>query len=78
MKSLSLYVLVACCLTLGLAFLTLVKLIRSPLRRVPGPLLARFTRLWLLKEVYFGTYPKTSIDLHRKYGQLLHSRINSV
>lgn len=71
MKSVSLYVLVACCLTLGWVFLTLVKHIRSPLRRVPGPFLARFTRLWLLKEAYFGTYPKTSIELHRKYGQLV-------
>jgi hypothetical protein len=68
MKSVSLYVCLALCLTLGWVLLTLVKLIRSPLTRVPGPFLARFTRLWLLKQVYLGTYPKTSIELHRKYG----------
>ncbi|KAF5967706.1 cytochrome P450 monooxygenase [Fusarium bulbicola] len=27
--------------------------------------------LWLLKEVDFGTYPKTSIELHRKYGPVV-------
>lgn len=68
MKSMSLYVLLVFCLTLGWFILTLVNVLRSPLRRVPGPFLARFTRLWLLKQVYFGTYPKTSIELHRKYG----------
>lgn len=68
MKSMSLYVLLVFCLTLGWFILTLVNAIRSPLRRVPGPFLAQFTRLWLLKQVYFGTYPKTSIELHRKYG----------
>ncbi|KAK2676887.1 Cytochrome P450 [Fusarium oxysporum f. sp. vasinfectum] len=71
MKSMSLYVLLAFCLTLGWFILTLVNVLRSPLRRVPGPFLARFTRLWLLKQVYFGTYPKTSIELHRKYGPIV-------
>ncbi|KAF5632048.1 cytochrome P450 monooxygenase oxidoreductase [Fusarium sp. NRRL 52700] len=71
MKPVSLYVLVVLCLTLGWVILALVKFIRSPLSRVPGPFLARFTRLWLLKEVYFGTYPKTSIELHRKYGPVV-------
>uniref|UniRef100_A0A0D2XTV8 Pisatin demethylase n=1 Tax=Fusarium oxysporum (strain Fo5176) TaxID=660025 RepID=A0A0D2XTV8_FUSOF len=70
MKSMSLYVLLVFCLTLGWFILTLVNVLRSPLRRVPGPFLARFTRLWLLKQVYFGTYPKTSIELHRKYGYI--------
>ncbi|EXK46257.1 hypothetical protein FOMG_04463 [Fusarium oxysporum f. sp. melonis 26406] len=71
MKSMSLYVLLAFCLTLGWVILTLVNVLRSPLRQVPGPFLARFTRLWLLKQVYFGTYPKTSIELHRKYGPIV-------
>ncbi|KAF5708566.1 cytochrome P450 monooxygenase oxidoreductase [Fusarium mundagurra] len=71
MKSMSLYVLLGFCLTLGWVILTLVKFIRSPLRRVPGPFLARFTRLWLLKQAYYGTYPKTSIELHKKYGPVV-------
>ncbi|KAF9771388.1 hypothetical protein IL306_010970 [Fusarium sp. DS 682] len=71
MKSVSLYVLLGFCLTLAWVVLTLVKSIRSPLTRVPGPFLARFTRLWLLKQAYFGTYPKTSIELHKKYGPIV-------
>lgn len=43
----------------------------TPLRHVPGPFLARFTRLWLLNEVYRGTYPRTSVQLHKKYGELV-------
>lgn len=40
----------------------------DPLRRVPGPFLARFTRLWLLRQYAKGDYEKTNILLHRKFG----------
>ncbi|VUC25700.1 unnamed protein product [Clonostachys rosea] len=40
----------------------------SPQRHLPGPFLARITRLWLFKKVYHGTFPTTNIELHRKYG----------
>lgn len=43
--------------------------ITSPLRDVPGPLLARFTRLW---EVYaIRKYDNTALNiaLHEKYGK---------
>ncbi|KAK0389342.1 hypothetical protein NLU13_2917 [Sarocladium strictum] len=49
----------------------LFKPLASPLRHVPGPFLARYTRLWLLKEVYLGTYPQTSIRLHKRYGPIV-------
>jgi hypothetical protein len=26
--------------------------------------------LWLLKEVWYGTFPYTNVKLHRKYGKL--------
>lgn len=43
----------------------------SPLRGVQGPLFARFSRLWLLKEVYYGTFMRTSIELHGRYGPIV-------
>lgn len=32
---------------------------------------ARFSRLWLLREVYYGTFMRTSIKLHEKYGPIV-------
>ena len=49
----------------------LCKAFLSPLRHIPGPLLARFTRLWLFREVYNSTFPLTNIELHQKYGSPL-------
>lgn len=40
----------------------------DPLRDIPGPLLARFTRLWYFIEIYKGSFELTEIDLHKKYG----------
>jgi hypothetical protein len=40
----------------------------SPLKSVPGPLLARYTRLWYLKKVYDGNFEKVNIELHERYG----------
>jgi hypothetical protein len=42
----------------------------SPLRRVPGPFLARFTRFWYLKAVARGDFEKTNVELHKRYGIL--------
>jgi hypothetical protein len=44
--------------------------ILSP-RNVPGPFLARFSRLWYLKQVLKGNFEKTNIELHRRYGEPL-------
>jgi hypothetical protein len=54
----------------------------SPLKEVPGPFLARLTRLWELREVTGGKSHQTYIDLHKKHGtlpfvnQLISNRIN--
>ena len=40
----------------------------TPLRRVPGPWWAKFTRLWHVKAVASRSFEKINIDLHRKYG----------
>lgn len=47
-----------------------VRAIADPLRRVPGPFWARFTRLWYLREVYGGEFEKHSLQLHRELGKL--------
>ena len=41
----------------------------SSLRGIPGPFLARFTRFWKLREIYKGSFEKTDIKLHQKYGK---------
>ncbi|KAL0260963.1 hypothetical protein SLS55_004655 [Diplodia seriata] len=50
---------------------SILQSIRSPLRSIPGPLLARFTRLWYLKEVWTGQFPWTNIALHKKHGPIV-------
>lgn len=43
----------------------------DPLRAVPGPFLARFTRLWYFLEIYKGSFEETDIKLHEKYGPVV-------
>ncbi|KAL7802027.1 cytochrome P450 [Trichoderma aethiopicum] len=43
----------------------------SPTRRIPGPLLARFTRLWYLRRVALGRFEHENIQLHRRYGPIV-------
>lgn len=55
-----------------LALMVLHKIYRAlatPLRGVPGPWFTRFSRLWLLREVYYGTFIQTNVRLHEKYGE---------
>ena len=40
----------------------------SPAARIPGPFLARFTRLWELKALNRGDFEKKNVELHEKYG----------
>ncbi|KID78346.1 Pisatin demethylase [Metarhizium brunneum] len=43
----------------------------SPLRYLPGPFWARFTRLWYVKRVYEGHFEHDNIQLHRRYGRVV-------
>ncbi|PHH91473.1 hypothetical protein CDD83_312 [Cordyceps sp. RAO-2017] len=43
----------------------------SPLRRIPGPPLARFTRLWELWALRQGRYNERLISLHRQHGPVV-------
>jgi hypothetical protein len=40
----------------------------SPLRNLPGPFWARYTRFWYLRQVIQGDFEKKNIELHAKYG----------
>ena len=46
-------------------------LFRDPLRAVPGPFLARFSRSWMVKHSWKGDMHRTMIDLHQKHGKLV-------
>lgn len=46
----------------------LLRAAASPLRSIPGPLLARFSRLWYFNRVRKGQFEWDNINLHRKYG----------
>ncbi|ETI27659.1 hypothetical protein G647_00108 [Cladophialophora carrionii CBS 160.54] len=48
-----------------------VVLLGDPLRSVPGPFLARFTRLWYLRKVWRGDFEKTNLALHKRYGSIV-------
>ncbi|KAL2815754.1 cytochrome P450 [Aspergillus granulosus] len=43
----------------------------DPLRSVPGPSLARWTRLWEFFETRKGHFEKTNIELHQRYGSIV-------
>ncbi|KAG8628055.1 hypothetical protein KVT40_003928 [Elsinoe batatas] len=49
----------------------LLRTYSSPLRRVPGPFLARFTKLWYLRNVWSGRFEKTNIALHKELGPIV-------
>jgi hypothetical protein len=49
----------------------LFQIILDPLRDIPGPFLARFTRLWYFIEIYKGSFELTEIELHKKYGAIV-------
>ncbi|KAK4443778.1 cytochrome P450 [Podospora aff. communis PSN243] len=45
--------------------------ISSPLRKYPGPFLARFTNLWRLFHVTRGSFHLVIDELHKKYGPIV-------
>jgi hypothetical protein len=45
--------------------------VTSPLRDIPGPFAARFSRLWYLTRVNKGHFEKDNIALHKNYGSLV-------
>ena len=43
----------------------------SPLRDLPGPFLARFTKAWYLFAIAQGDFEHVNIRLHQKYGRMI-------
>lgn len=41
------------------------------LRDIPGPFVAKYSRLWKLYSVWKGNHQDIAIDLHHKYGSLV-------
>lgn len=61
-------------LSYALAILFVFSILRallSPLRHLPGPFLARFTRGWYAYQMYRGDLPRTLPALHKKYGPIV-------
>ena len=50
--------------------------LNSPLRQFPGPILARFTNIWRLLDVYRGRCDRTHLRLHRKHGSVVRTGPN--
>lgn len=48
-----------------------VQQLSAPDRALPGPWVARFTKLWYLHQVRTGTFHHTNITLHEKYGPIV-------
>jgi hypothetical protein len=43
----------------------------SPLRAIPGPFWARFSRIWYFNRVRNEHFEQENIELHRKYGAVV-------
>lgn len=48
--------------------LFLVRHLRSPLKPVPGPFLARITNAWYFWAVKRGDFEVVNVELHKKHG----------
>lgn len=59
-------------LSLSLVVLrTIYRAYFKSLHSVPGPRLAKFTRLWLANAIYSRQYHKISTEIHRQYGPIV-------
>ncbi|KAJ9647238.1 hypothetical protein H2201_003336 [Coniosporium apollinis] len=60
---------------LGLLFIRLLlyfyHLTTSPLKDIPGPFLARFTKWWYFYRVFRGHFERDNISLHRRLGPIV-------
>lgn len=51
---------------------------KKGLSDIPGPVLAKYTRLWKLHSVWKGDHHLASIDLHKKHGSLVRIGPNHI
>lgn len=52
--------------------------ISSPLKKIPGPFLAKFSDWWRLWDHFCGTHAETQRALHQKYGKFVRIGPNIV
>lgn len=50
----------------------------GPLHQIPGPVNARFSRLWMIKHSWQGDMHRTMIELHKRHGKLVRTGPNEV
>ncbi|KAK7914165.1 hypothetical protein PG985_011868 [Apiospora marii] len=60
-----------CVSLLILLLWSFLKTVASKTRSIPGPRIARFTRLWYFKKVWDGSWHHDNIALHQKYGPVV-------
>ncbi|KAK2684150.1 Cytochrome P450, E-class, group I [Fusarium oxysporum f. sp. vasinfectum] len=53
------------------AAILLYNIFCSPLKNIPGPILARVTDLWYVNRIRKGHFERDNILLHRKYGSIV-------
>ncbi|KAJ5777243.1 pisatin demethylase [Penicillium odoratum] len=62
---------VVCIILAAVALRLLTNRFKRGLRDIPGPTVAKYTRLWKLHSVWKGDHQNAAVDLHRKYGALV-------
>ena len=67
-------VLITLCVLSGLYF----RAFGGPLGLIPGPLDARFSRLWMMKHSWQGDMHRTMIKLHKEHGSLVRTGPNEI
>jgi hypothetical protein len=55
-----------------------VAYLNSPLKRIPGPTLAKFSNVWRFYNHYGQTHIETQKELHKKYGDVVRLGPNTV
>ncbi|KAJ5920461.1 cytochrome P450 [Penicillium verrucosum] len=55
----------------GICLVNIIKHYCDPLRSIPGPFWAKFTRLWYLREMLTGKSRETVVKLHEDYGSVV-------
>jgi hypothetical protein len=50
----------------------------SPLKKIPGPLLAKYSNLWRFWNHYSQTHIETQKELHKRYGSTVRLGPNTV
>lgn len=56
----------------------LYSLFLHPLRKIPGPSLAKITELWRTNRYFKGYWHRDILDLHRQYGPVVRISPNEV